>query len=666
MIKLLLAALVVACGLVVEVGVAGAQPLGRFQWQLQPYCNVVEVEVTQLGSQYRVEGFDDQCDASQRAPVTGFVTPNPDGTFGFGLTIVTVPGGVPVHVDARISLATLSGPWSDSAGHTGTFGFNASTGGAPRPAPVMEGSGDITAVTAGSGLTGGGANGDVSLAVDPTLVQSRVTTACPAGQALRSISQNGTALCEPITGSAGGDITSVVAGTGLFGGGQDGDVTLGIDFRGSGSAPTAARSDHSHAVGAATTVGVGPQALVSNGVTAVQNTALGARALTANTSGDSNTAVGYDALEANQSGVGNVAVGAFALQTTSGGFNTALGYAAGNTFATNTRTTLLGSVTEVGGNGLTNATAVGANALVGQSNSLVLGSINGVNEATSDVNVGIGTTTPQARLEIANDDVDDTLVLRAAGGLSVAPDLTGRKSSGTLAAPTAVPTNNALLVLRGDGHDGSAFAFGSAILLRSAEAWSPTAHGSEIQFNTVANGTTAPDTRMTIASAGNVGIGTTGPIDRLHVSGEIRVQNCVRNANATQIAGACPSDARFKRDVTAFPQVLDKVSALRPVHYFWRAQEFAGRGFGAEQTYGLIAQDVEAVLPDLVRTMDDGYKSVDYSKLPLYLLQAIRELKDANDALTARNTALEQQALDVTSRLTAIESTMAAAIGARK
>lgn len=161
---------------------------------------------------YRVEGFDDQCSAGQRAPVTGLVTPNPDGTLGFGLAIVTVPGGVPVHVDARITLATLGGTWSDSGGHSGSFAFNANTGGTPRPAPVASGSGDITDVTAGTGLRGGGANGAVRLEADTTVLQRRVTTACPAGQALRSIAESGSAVCEPISGSAGGDITAVTVG----------------------------------------------------------------------------------------------------------------------------------------------------------------------------------------------------------------------------------------------------------------------------------------------------------------------------------------------------------------------------------------------------------------------------------------------------------------------
>lgn len=108
-----------------------AQSLGTFRWQLQPYCNLLTVTVTQVGALYRVEGTDDQCGAGRdRAAVQGLAFQNPDGTIGFGLTIVTAPGGAAVHVDAEISLASLSGTWRSPGGIAGTFTF---TPGAPAP-----------------------------------------------------------------------------------------------------------------------------------------------------------------------------------------------------------------------------------------------------------------------------------------------------------------------------------------------------------------------------------------------------------------------------------------------------------------------------------------------------------------------------------------------------
>lgn len=153
---------------------ATAQPLGTFTWQLQPFCNRVTVSVTQNGGVYTLDGYDDQCGAPQRAPLVGLATPNPDGTIGLGFHIATSPGGKTVSVESRISLATIGGPWTDSAGNSGTLVLNGTAAGSARPAPssappwgtVLETSGPGS----GSGLTirkqTSGPPGDAGLVVD--------------------------------------------------------------------------------------------------------------------------------------------------------------------------------------------------------------------------------------------------------------------------------------------------------------------------------------------------------------------------------------------------------------------------------------------------------------------------------------------------------------------
>jgi hypothetical protein len=128
--------LAVSLGALLTGGVATAQPLGTFSWQLQPFCNRITVSVTQQGAIYTVDGYDDQCGAAQRAPLVGLATTNPDGTIGFGLNVVTVPGSGGLQIEARVTLPSISGSWSDSSGHSGTFAFGANTGGSPRPAPA--------------------------------------------------------------------------------------------------------------------------------------------------------------------------------------------------------------------------------------------------------------------------------------------------------------------------------------------------------------------------------------------------------------------------------------------------------------------------------------------------------------------------------------------------
>ncbi len=114
------------------------------------------------------------------------------------------------------------------------------------------------------------------------------------------------------------------------------------------------------------------------------NVFIGSGAGFSNTSGDQNTFIGLAAGDFNQSGVDNVFIGLSAGQAnTTGSFNT-----------------LIGNFSNLGSTSLINASAIGFHAYVTQSNSLVLGSINGVNGSGADTRVGIGTTAPTERLDI--------------------------------------------------------------------------------------------------------------------------------------------------------------------------------------------------------------------------------------------------------------------------
>ena len=88
--------------------------------------------------------------------------------------------------------------------------------------------GDVTAVNVGNGLLGGGSYGDVSVGVDYGIVQYRISSKCPAGSAIRTILTNGTVECE-LDNDGGGDITSVTVGNGLTGGGDVGDLSMSIN-----------------------------------------------------------------------------------------------------------------------------------------------------------------------------------------------------------------------------------------------------------------------------------------------------------------------------------------------------------------------------------------------------------------------------------------------------
>lgn len=113
-----------------------AQPLTTVRWRLQPYCNVLTLNVTQSGGVFTLDGFDDLCGAVPTpAAATGMAVPNSDGTFGIGLNII-IPGSAvsPLEMHASINVVNLSGTWRDSSGGSGSFAFNPSSApGSPRP-----------------------------------------------------------------------------------------------------------------------------------------------------------------------------------------------------------------------------------------------------------------------------------------------------------------------------------------------------------------------------------------------------------------------------------------------------------------------------------------------------------------------------------------------------
>jgi hypothetical protein len=172
---------------------------------------------------------------------------------------------------------------------------------------------------------------------------------------------------------------------------------------------------------------------------------------------------------------------------------------------------------------------------------------------------------------------------------------------------------------------------------------------------------------------GNVGIGTQSPRAKLDVNGSVWVSGTVSSGGnlVTQghfhvlgdyvnIQGRADvkgnarfqsdvrvegqllqsSDARLKADVTPIADAMEKVSHLRGVQ-FTRIDSDTP----SQRHAGVIAQDVQTVCPELVVSAgSDGYLAVNYPGLTGVLIEALKELQEQTQALTARIRDLESSA----------------------
>jgi hypothetical protein len=105
-------------------------------------------------------------------------------------------------------------------------------------------------------------------------------------------------------------------------------------------------------------------------------------------------------------------------------------------------------------------------------------------------------------------------------------------------------------------------------------------------------------------------------------SGEIRASN--------EITAYYSSDIRLKENIRLISDPITIVEQIRGVYFDWTDEHIAKRGgedgyFVRKHDVGVIAQEVEAVLPELVAERDDGTKVVKYEKLVALLIEAIKE-----------------------------------------
>lgn len=135
-------------------------------------------------------------------------------------------------------------------------------------------------------------------------------------------------------------------------------------------------------------------------------------------------------------------------------------------------------------------------------------------------------------------------------------------------------------------------------------------------------------TKAVLTSAGGFSVGTTANpgAGAIYATGDI--------------TAFYSSDIRLKKDIEPISEPIKKLMEISGVTYKWNEEYLKDKEvdgyFVRETEVGVIAQEVEKVLPEVVATRENGYKAVRYEKLVALLIEAVKDQQHQIDELKAR------------------------------
>ncbi len=235
-------------------------------------------------------------------------------------------------------------------------------------------------------------------------------------------------------------------------------------------------------------------------------------------------------------------------------------------------------------------------------------------------NVGIGTTSPAEKLEVSGNVKisgfgnglifpDGTRQITAGagkgggdGGWMVSGNNMYSIPSGNVGIGTTSPSEK--LDVAGAANLNKGISTGIALRVNGAEALWYNGDYFSWGFGGTAN-----------FFADSVGIGQVDPgPHKLYVNG---------TGYAT--GGFWASDLRFKKNIKTIDSPIDKINNIRGVSFEWKRSEYQDKGLPEGEHYGVIAQEIEQVLPEIVKEGPNGDKAVSYTELVPILTEAIKE-----------------------------------------
>ena len=352
---------------------------------------------------------------------------------------------------------------------------------------------------------------------------------------------------------------------------------------------------------------IGYQAMLDHVRTDTQNIAIGNYALDQCTEDAYNTAVGYQALTEQRN------VNAGSLEAT---YNTALGWKAGDALVGHgdedkgKKNTFIGASTDADDTTGYNQTVIGYGTTGVADNTVTLGN--------ADVTAVYMGSDSGARVYckdlIAKKEGLCNISLTSFSSTGTGEGATiylNRSNHGTLNNYAALDTNDVLGDIIFSGSDTDSIESGASINVQAAETWDSDSRGTQMTFQCVPSG--ANSTTIT---------------NRLHIAGD---------GTLTASSSNDISDEELKENIENVENGLDTIKKLQGRTFTWKESAYMPSG----KKYGLIAQELEKILPDLVhdksgiREKEDGsyYKSIQMSGVIPVLIEAVKELSAKVEAL---------------------------------
>lgn len=264
----------------------------------------------------------------------------------------------------------------------------------------------------------------------------------------------------------------------------------------------------------------------------------------------------------------------------------------------------------------------------------------------SFINVADGANNYSFPYTITSANNGNTVVFRDASGNfnagTITASLSGNASSATYATKVTFnatgDTNTTLKLLLGDPSDnqitqGTIYKDGQLQYNLSSNTLYAGTFSGAIAWTNITGKPTIPTNNNQLTN----GAGYTtfsGNTYSNNMNQYVRTSDTVQFAlvrSTGDIVAYYSSDERLKDNIQVIDGALEKVSQIKGVEFDWNDKQDVYEG----HDIGVIAQDVEAVAPEIVETREDGYKAVKYEKLTALLIEAVKELTEQNKQMKA-------------------------------